>query len=225
MQESGVVVVDKWRHFIALLLVTRMNGPDRDGDKLKHKTGVYDMVYGTSCLSAVRDFGLLRTNGANQTGDKETFWLGWELIGDLDYAFHDGDAGVMGTLEKTPPVKGQPAQEDLTKTNTTDQAMYTICAPQLLHLDRSGRPLWFNGWLLPNKFEKGKDREPSRFEAFLREPREIRDPGAWQLRAHNICCLTSEHKGEFSPDERQALDMIIESGRRAGVLGTKGIAL
>jgi hypothetical protein len=37
--------------------------------------------------------------------------------------------------------------------------------------------------------------------------------------------LTSEHKGEFSPDERQALDMIIESGRRAGVLGTKGIAL
>ncbi|GFF49962.1 hypothetical protein IFM58399_08687 [Aspergillus lentulus] len=209
MQESGVVVVDKWRHFIALLLVTRMNGPDRDGDKSKHKTGVYDMVY----------------------GDKETFWLGWELIGDLDYAFHDGDAGVMGTLEKTPPVKGLPAQEELNKTNTTDQKkttapeMYTICAPQLLHLDRSGRPLWFNGWLLPNKFEKGKDREPSRFEAFLREPREIRDPGAWQLRAHNICCLTSEHKGEFSPDERHALDMIIESGRRAGVLGTKGIAL
>ncbi|KAH2970917.1 hypothetical protein KXW43_008694 [Aspergillus fumigatus] len=209
MQESGVVVVDKWRHFIALLLVTRMNGPDRDGDKSKQKTGVYDMVY----------------------GDKETFWLGWELIGDLDYAFHDGDAGVMGTLEKTPAVKGPVAQEEPAKTNTTDQGMttapemYTICAPQLLHLDRSGRPLWFNGWLLPNKFDKGKNREPSRFEAFLREPREIRDPGAWQLRAHNICCLTSEHKGEFSLTERQALDMIIESGRRAGVLGTKGIGL
>lgn len=59
MQESGVVVVDKWRHFIALLLVTRMNGPDRDGDKSKQKTGVYDMVYGTFCLSAVHDFSLL----------------------------------------------------------------------------------------------------------------------------------------------------------------------
>lgn len=48
MQESGVVVVDKWRHFIALLMVTRMNGPDRDG-KIKDQalTGVYDMVYGT----------------------------------------------------------------------------------------------------------------------------------------------------------------------------------
>jgi hypothetical protein len=229
MQESGVVVVDKWRHFIALLLVTRMNGPDRDGDQSKQKTGVYDMVYGTSSLSAVHDFGPLRTNGANKTGDKETFWLGWELIGDLDYAFHDGDAGVMGTLEEASAVKGQAVQVELAKTNATDEAattvpeMYTICAPQLLHLDRSGRPLWFNGWLLPNKFDKGKNQEPSRFEAFLKEPREIRDPGAWQLRANNICCLTSEHKGEFSRDERQVLDMIIESGRRAGVLGTKGL--
>lgn len=49
MQESGVVVVDKWRHFIALLMVTRMNGPDRDGNKEENKVGVYDMVYGTSC--------------------------------------------------------------------------------------------------------------------------------------------------------------------------------
>lgn len=46
MQESGVLLVDKWRHFIPLLLVTRMNGPDRDGDELEGKVGVYDMVYG-----------------------------------------------------------------------------------------------------------------------------------------------------------------------------------
>jgi hypothetical protein len=46
MQESGVVVVDKWRHFIALLFVTRMNGPDRDGNKEEGRVGVYDMVYG-----------------------------------------------------------------------------------------------------------------------------------------------------------------------------------
>ena len=46
MQESGVVVVDKWKHMIALLLVTRMNGPDRDGNKDEGRVGVYDMVYG-----------------------------------------------------------------------------------------------------------------------------------------------------------------------------------
>jgi hypothetical protein len=48
MQESGVVVVDKWKHFVALLLVTRMNGPDRDGNEAEGKVGVYDMVYGES---------------------------------------------------------------------------------------------------------------------------------------------------------------------------------
>lgn len=46
MQESGVVVVDKWQHLIELLLTTRMNGPDRDGNKDKKIVGVYDMVYG-----------------------------------------------------------------------------------------------------------------------------------------------------------------------------------
>ncbi len=46
MQESGVVVVDKWKHFVALLLVTRMNGPDRDGNEDEGEIGVYDMVYG-----------------------------------------------------------------------------------------------------------------------------------------------------------------------------------
>jgi alpha 1,3-mannosyltransferase len=46
MQESGVVVVDKWKHFISLLLVMRMNGPDRDGNEGKGIVGVYDMLYG-----------------------------------------------------------------------------------------------------------------------------------------------------------------------------------
>lgn len=46
MQESGVVVVDKWKHFVALLMVTRMNGPDRDGNAEEGRIGVYDMVYG-----------------------------------------------------------------------------------------------------------------------------------------------------------------------------------
>lgn len=45
-QESGVLVVDTYRHFIAMLFVLRMNGPDRDGDRARGRIGVYDMVYG-----------------------------------------------------------------------------------------------------------------------------------------------------------------------------------
>ena len=54
MQESGVVVVDKWKHFMALLMVTRMNGPDRDGDKERGIVGTYDMVYGMHTLTPCR---------------------------------------------------------------------------------------------------------------------------------------------------------------------------
>lgn len=58
VQESGVVLVDKWRHFIALLVVTRMNGPDRDGDRSKGRVGVYDMVFGKSawCMPVFRTY-------------------------------------------------------------------------------------------------------------------------------------------------------------------------
>ncbi|KAL3459776.1 putative alpha-1,3-mannosyltransferase [Aspergillus heterothallicus] len=205
MQESGVVVVDKWRHFIPLLLVTRMNGPDRDGNKAENIVGVYDLVY----------------------GDKETFWLGWELAGDIDYAFHRGDAGTMGVLQEGYATSAEDAPEDdsedpeerSSRPSVTEPDNYTICAPQLLHLDPSGRPLWFNGWVLSNKYQ-GKNREPTDFRAFLREPRERREPHAWQLHEHNECCLTSEHLGEFSADERAVLDMIMASGRRAGALGS-----
>lgn len=76
MQESGVLVVDKYRHFIPLLLATRLNGPDRDGDPETNRKGFYDMMY----------------------GDKESFWLSWEMAGDLDYAFMDSVTGTMGTL-------------------------------------------------------------------------------------------------------------------------------
>ncbi|KAJ3489157.1 hypothetical protein NLG97_g6049 [Lecanicillium saksenae] len=130
MQESGVLVIDKWRHFIALLVVARMNGPERDGNSAEGRVGVYDMVY----------------------GDKETFWIGWELAGDLDYAFHDGSVAAMGVVEggaEEPlvPRDDTPRQQDGTNVTATAKKpnLPVICSPQLLHLDLDGRPLWFNG--------------------------------------------------------------------------------
>jgi len=74
MQESGVIVVDKWQHFMAILFVTRMNGPDRDGNREKGIVGTYDMI----------------------NSDKETFWIGFEAVGDTDYTFYEGEAANMG---------------------------------------------------------------------------------------------------------------------------------
>lgn len=55
MQESGVVVIDKWRHFVPLLLATRLNGPERDGDATAGKQGVYEMVHGECPEPSMRD--------------------------------------------------------------------------------------------------------------------------------------------------------------------------
>lgn len=33
-------------------------------------------------------------------GDKETYWITWELFRDLDYAFHAGVVGVMGSVRE-----------------------------------------------------------------------------------------------------------------------------
>ncbi|OJJ31448.1 hypothetical protein ASPWEDRAFT_54598 [Aspergillus wentii DTO 134E9] len=206
MQESGVVVVDKWKHFVALLMVARMNGPDRDGKKDQGLVGVYDMVY----------------------GDKETFWLGWELVGDLDYTFHAGDAAVMGSAQPEPqtvqPATGdQGASVASTKGNVPSTSppkppKHTICAPQLLHLDSNGRPLWFNGWLLPNKFSGDKYQKPGNFTSYIREPRDSRSSGSWELKQNNVCCMTSTSVLDLSRDEVDVLGMTVDIAKRVGAI-------
>ncbi|EAU37263.1 predicted protein [Aspergillus terreus NIH2624] len=170
MQESGVVVVDKWRHFVALTLVSRLNGPDRDGDKDNGKVGMYDMVY----------------------GDKETFWLGWELAGDSGYAFHNGSAAVVGAATSSD-------KRDVQGSETPEQEAFlgnmSICGPQLLHLGRDDRPLWFNGWLQHSKFAKDEEARPIEFLEYMKEPSDVDDPNGWKLGSNNICCLRADSTG------------------------------
>lgn len=213
MQESGVVVVDKWRHFHAMLLITRFNGPDRDGDSANGITGVYDMMY----------------------GDKETFWIGFLLAGDESFAFHRGDAGVMGEFVNDKSEKLE-EQEDSDKdtepqfnisresipedeVDNQEHGNFTICASQLLHLDTEGRPLWFNGWLLKDKFAENSKKRFTSFEGFLREPSKMREPSSWELGESNVCCLTvePERKYEFTSKENEILNMIIGRAAEMGM--------
>ena len=95
---------------------------------------------------------------------------------------------------------------------------FTICAPQLLHLDTEGKPLWFNGWILNNKFADHKHADNSKFEAYLKEPSEISDPEAWQLAEDNRCCLTASEQYQFTDEETQTLDMIIDVAAKVAAL-------
>lgn len=220
MQDSGVVVVDKWRHFVSLLLATRLNGPDRDGDKDAGKKGVYEMVY----------------------GDKETFWLSWELAGDLEYAFHDGSAGTMGVLRRPGETQDEDFEEDEEEYEWVEEeeeeeeepeppvpkaelkrtpvkvevapadSARTICSPQLLQLDGRGKPIWFNGWLATKKFDNLKFRP---FEAYMREPPVTKHrKDAWELKDNNIVCLTSEEYFDFSREEEKVLNGLLEAAQK-----------
>jgi len=170
----------------------------------------------------------------------------------MEYSFHAGDAGIMGTVqthelteeekaekarkrkeEKNKPFDGEAPQDEgahiepVVEEPEEDPLMeeepstYSICAPQLLHLDLEGKPLWFNGWLLDNKFADKKQKKFGKFEHYLIEPRDIRDPGAWQLEESNMCCLTTDAplKRDFSPEEKSILAMMIQQAKDVGVAG------
>lgn len=194
MQDSGVLLIDKWQHFVPLLLATRLNGPDRDGNSATGKKGVYEMVY----------------------GDKETFWLSWELAGDSSYAFHDSVAGTMGLLLLPNHTFVAAAAHH----HHQKAAAAMMCSPQLLHFDREGRPLWFNGWLAATKDDEDEFNFHT-FEAFLREPRErggrgkfsLRDDHVWTIHASNVVCLEADEHFPFTAHEHGVLDMMMDLAR------------
>jgi alpha 1,3-mannosyltransferase len=88
----------------------------------------------------------------------------------------------------------------------------TMCAPQLLHLGRDDRPMWFNGWLYTNKFA-GDGRTIGQFEVFMEEPKEMQQPEAWQLGESNMCCLTNAATRDFTLDEMAWLNELIKIAR------------
>ncbi|GAP92567.1 putative alpha- -mannosyltransferase [Rosellinia necatrix] len=228
-QESGVVVVDKWKHFISMLLICRFNGSDRD--PRDGKVGVYEMMH----------------------GDKETFWIGFLLAGDPSFAFHKGAVGSIGVVEPpnatTKATESKPANDDeeelppsshkIRERGDDDEGVeestaaaaaaaaaaapetYTICSPQLLHLDVDGTPLWFNGWLLVSKYADRAKRKFAPMESYMREPlnRAI-DDDFWELTTDNMCCLTSDarHKTDLGERDLGLLKMMRDRALDVGVM-------
>ncbi|KAJ8118639.1 hypothetical protein ONZ43_g3952 [Nemania bipapillata] len=217
-QESGVVVVDTWRHFVSLLLICRFNGSDRD--PRIGKMGVYEMMH----------------------GDKETFWIGFLLAGDPSFAFHRGAVGSIGVIEppntttttttdtetleadeiSISPRKAKiPVDETPLDTEISTPDTYTMCNPQLLHLDIDGTPLWFNGWLLASKYAERSKRRFSPMKSYLREPRtKIDDDDFWKLATDNICCLTSDagSKADLDEHDLELLQMMRDRALEVGAL-------
>lgn len=156
-------------------------------------------------------------------GDKETFWLGFLLAGDESFAFHQGDAAAMGIIKDDTKASGdkdkardakpeekpkEPPSSSIAKRGAPKTVK--LCAPQLLHLDTAGKPLWFNGGLVDNKFADKKKRKLASFKEYLVEPRELREPTPWQLGESNMACLDSERRFEFTEAELKLLNSLLD---------------
>ncbi|KAI7905705.1 mannosyltransferase putative-domain-containing protein [Cokeromyces recurvatus] len=101
-QESGIVVINKRKALFGLLATCKMN------DKNERDHVSYQHVH----------------------GDKETFWIGFEMI-QSPYAFVKSVGAVIGGL-------GDAGAEG------------TVCG-NLLHLDTENQPWWWNGGVFRNK--------------------------------------------------------------------------
>lgn len=130
-------------------------------------------------------------------------------VEDAQTSAEDADQPVSDRREET---HRQPVKAPGSNHVTAPPGKYTMCAPQLLHLDINGRPLWFNGGLSNNKFSKRQTF--GRFEVYMKEPREIQEPGAWDIGKDNMCCLTNDEVFTFTEGEKDVLRMMIGMAKR-----------
>lgn len=138
LQESGVLVVDKPRHVWGLLMVCLLNQP-------------YQRLKGT-----IKDY---------IHGDKETFWMGLELMGER-YSFMPftpGSIGKQRAREVTATVGNS-----TNATQASGDEHLSICG-KLLHFDRDGEPFWFNDSILDQKHGENYDERFYDFESYAVE--------------------------------------------------------
>lgn len=122
-QEAGAVLIDKSRRLPGLLAACALNNKPERETVIHHETH----------------------------GEKETFWLGFELLSE-PYAFMSSMPGAVGLIEKD---HNHPRQQ-------------VVCG-KLCHFDRQGRPLWFNDSISAGKKDKEMSNEPAHMTHFTKE--------------------------------------------------------
>ncbi|KAF9365298.1 hypothetical protein BGX34_010604 [Mortierella sp. NVP85] len=126
-QDSGVVVLDKKRHFLGLLAICKMN------DVLERNQPTYRTTW----------------------GEKESFWIAMEMVQER-YSFIRFGGGVIGDLGDAVPYRkdgdsfGADSGESLPPPSVR---MDRVCGNQL-HFNYKAQPLWWNSGLTREKGTK-----------------------------------------------------------------------
>jgi alpha 1,3-mannosyltransferase len=141
----------------------------------------------------------------------------------VHYKLIDGKAEIINDYQppSSPTSDDQEIDEEAAlpiKRDSELHSLYTVSSPQLLHLDLNDRPLWFNGWILDDKFEDNKHVNVSTWDVYLSEIKETREAAEWRIGGHNMATLKSNKAFEFTEKEKEVLQMIVDTARENGSL-------
>ncbi|KAF9898195.1 hypothetical protein BX616_004358 [Lobosporangium transversale] len=198
--ESGVVVLDKTRHFLGLLAICKINDLHERDQVTYRKTW----------------------------GDKESFWIALEMIQER-YSFIRYRGGVIGNVGDAIPYKKVLPQEEidrylqgesLTVTNPIDPQtnqqtrrdgvnMDRVCGNQL-HFNYRGQPLWWNSGVVRDKFTS---KSPYlKYTAYMKD-----EDGAWDF---GDSCIVQKNPGaimEVEWSQRQIAFKVIQADREVAL--------
>ncbi|KAJ6443436.1 alpha 1,3-mannosyltransferase [Purpureocillium lavendulum] len=138
-------------------------------------------------------------------GDKETWWLGLELVG-AGYEFEQHYGSIVGWERDT--------QDD-----DNGAGGGGVCSFVIAHTDEDERLLWFNGSLLKNKLA-----DPESYKV----PTAWMTDGVWQKGAtkESMSCMVGAEVRKLTGEEQRILQRSIEGARRVdSILKENGTSL
>ena len=132
-------------------------------------------------------------------GDKESWWLGFELAG-TEYEFEKHYAGIVGWEKRGGGEEGEDGKRDGGKSKK-------VCSFVIAHVDEEDKLLWYNGGLMKNK---GREELAHVYEV----PNKWMIDGNWIKGANRkeMSCMDGGDMKDLKPTE---LGILEESMRRA----------
>lgn len=180
--DSGVVVVDKSRTdvFMGLLHICWQNSYE------VREEVTYKITY----------------------GDKETWWMGFELAGS-SYEMEKHYGAIVGWETEIQPETEDPESGE---EPPVDPSIKKVCSFVIAHVDEQEDLIWYNGGLLKNK------KIPEMKHDYAVPDKWMVD-GEWQKGAtrEDMSCMVGKKMHELSEEQMRKLEKSIEEAKRIDV--------
>lgn len=144
-------------------------------------------------------------------GDKETWWMGFELSGS-SYEMEKHYGAIVGWETKIETEKETPEGDELHEEPPVDSLTKKVCSFVIAHVDEEDKIIWYNGGLLKNK------KIPEMKHDYAVPDKWMVD-GEWQKGAtrEDMSCMVGKNIHGLSEEEMGRLERSIEEAKRVDV--------